>query len=154
MTLNHWLYQPTIFTNHDQHFTDPSDPQLLKFATFATAMAGAFGVVGAIGTAAGRGAGCGGGREAGMASFLASASHISWGNQSEVTLHIIWLVVSTLKNMSQLGWWFHIISNIWKHKSHVPNHQPVILGAVPEPLGIIRFGCLERGKLELPSGND
>jgi hypothetical protein len=34
-----------------------------------------------------------------------------------------WLVVSTsLKNM-KVGWDYEI-PNIWKNKSHVPNHQP------------------------------
>ena len=47
----------------------------------------------------------------------------------QILPHMIgWLVVWTpLKNMSQLGWLFHIIPNIWKfikdhklYKSHVP----------------------------------
>ena len=41
----------------------------------------------------------------------------------------IWLVVSTpLKNMSQLGWWHSQCDG--KNKSHVPNHQPVIVSQV------------------------
>ena len=32
-----------------------------------------------------------------------------------------WLVVSTPEKYESIGM---IVSNIWKHKSHVPNHQP------------------------------
>jgi hypothetical protein len=54
----------------------------------------------------------------------------------------VWLVVSTpLKNMSSsVGM---IISNIWKNKIHVPNHQPdVIFASQPFSLGV--FGSFKR----------
>ena len=42
----------------------------------------------------------------------------------DVLLIIYWLVVSTpLKNMKAS--WDDEISNIWKNKIHVPNHQTV-----------------------------
>ena len=44
-------------------------------------------------------------------------------NSNEIRRLVIWLVVwSPLKNISQLGWLFHIYGKI----KNVPNHQPVI----------------------------
>jgi hypothetical protein len=34
-------------------------------------------------------------------------------------------IPTPLKNISQMGVLFPNIPNIWKNKSHVPNHQPV-----------------------------
>ena len=34
-------------------------------------------------------------------------------------------LVTTLKNMSQLGWWHSIPNWMESHKSHVPNHEAV-----------------------------
>ena len=52
----------------------------------------------------------------------------TWQKDGELTIHYIWLVVSTpLKNISQLGLLFPIYGKI----KNVPNHQPDIVDYHP-----------------------
>jgi len=47
-----------------------------------------------------------------------------WSSILEII--IIWLVVSTPLKKYEFFSWDYDIPNIWEHKSHVPNHQPVM----------------------------
>jgi hypothetical protein len=67
-------------------------------------------------------------------------SHNSFGQQNGNNQYIHWLAVSIPLKNTKVSW-DDDIPNIWKNKSHVPNHQPDIFNIVMYLAYLILIGC-------------